>query len=385
LSGALYKSIGTFQYASVDCSGHAKKGRAVTGEESMAEPRGPRRPATIVDIARAAGVSKSTVSLVLKGSPLVKPETRERVERASEQLGYVYNRGAASLRTARSRFVGMVISDLMNPFFAELAVGIEEAIYKHDYVPILANTNEDGERQAEVLKTMREYGVAGIVMSPARGTTAWTLAEFAGAAMPMVITMRRVEGSDLPYVGPDNRRGMRDATEHLIRLGHRDIAFLGGFASMTTQRERIEGWRDALVGAGLPADPAAIFESMPSRAGGRDAVARALQAPRPPSAYVCFNDVVAIGAAQVLGEKGFAVGRDVSVIGFDNIAEAQHNAPPLTTVDGNTMTLGARAAEVLLAKIAGRTPEPLEYYGATRLVVRRSCGPVQTTRVRMPA
>ncbi|MEJ1160640.1 LacI family DNA-binding transcriptional regulator [Prosthecomicrobium sp. N25] len=349
----------------------------------MAKPREPRRPATIVDIARAAGVSKSTVSLVLKGSPQVKPETRERVERASAQLGYVYNRGAASLRTATSRFVGMIISDLMNPFFAELAVGIEEAIYKLGYVPILANTNEDRDRQAEVLKTMREYGVGGIIMSPARGTTAWTLAEF--AAMPMVITMRRVEGSPLPYVGPDNRSGEREATAHLIGLGHRDIAYLGGYDTMTTMRERLDGYRDALLAAGLPYDPAMVFEAMPTRAGGREAVAAAFAGARRPTAFVTYNDIVAIGAAQWMSERGLVIGRDVSIVGFDNIAEAQHNAPPLTTVDGNTMALGAQAAEVLLARIEGRAIEPVEFYGPTRLVLRRSCGPAPSTLARITA
>lgn len=340
----------------------------------MAEPRGSRRPTTIVDIARAAGVSKSTVSLVLKASPLIKAETRERVERAIEQLGYVYNRGAASLRTASTRFVGMIISDLMNPFFAELACGIEDAIYKAGYVPILANTNEDAERQTNVLKTMREYGVAGIIMSPARGTTAWNLAEFAGAAMPMVITMRRVEGSALSYVGPDNRSGARDAVEHLIALGHRDIAFLGGYATMTTQRERIAGYRDAMAQAGLRHDDELVFESMPTRAGGREAVEAALKSTRRPTAFMCYNDIVAIGASFALSERGFTVGSDVGVIGFDDIAEAQHNAPPLTTVDAHTRQLGTYAADVLMAQIQGTSPGVVEYFGSTRLVVRRSCG-----------
>jgi LacI family transcriptional regulator len=241
-------------------------------------------------------------------------------------------------------------------------------------VPILANTNEDAERQTNVLKTMREYGVAGIIMSPARGTTAWNLAEFAGASMPMVITMRRVEGSELSYVGPDNRSGARDAVEHLISLGHRDIAFLGGYASMTTQRERIAGYRDAMAQAGLRHDDELVFESMPTRVGGREAVEAALKSARRPTAYICYNDIVAIGASFALSERGFTVGSDVGVIGFDDIAEAQHNAPPLTTVDAHTRQLGTYAAEVLMAQIHGTSPGVVEYFGSTRLVVRRSCG-----------
>jgi LacI family transcriptional regulator len=339
--------------------------------------RGPGRATTIIDIARAAGVSKSTVSLVLKDSPLVKPETRERVERAIDQLGYVYNRSAANLRTARSSFIGMVISDLMNPFFTELSVGIEDALYKLGYIPILANTNEDRDRQAEVLKSLREHGVAGIIMSPAKGTDALSLSEFSPRSIPMVLTMRRVEGSPLPYVGPDNVTGSRHAVEHLIRLGHRRIAFFGGDATMTTQRERVAGYRDALQGAGLPFDTDLVFEAMPTRAGGAQAAHAALASDKRPTAIFCYNDIVAMGAARALTLSGVKVGRDMALIGFDDIVEAEHNAPPLTTVNADTRAMGARAAEGLLGIIAGGDPADVSYVGDTRLVVRESCGAAQ--------
>ncbi len=241
---------------------------------------------TIVDVARHAGVSKSTVSLVLSGSELVAEPTRERVTRAMRALGYVYHRGAASLRAASSDFVGMVISDLTNPFFAELAVGIEDALYKLGFTPILANTNENPERQAQVLRSLREHNVAGIIMSPARGTDAWTLAQQWPQAIPAVITMRRMIGSPLPYVGPDNRKGARDAVEHLLRLGHRRIAFLGGDGRMTTQQERVGGWRDALNGWGLAADEFARhrIRRRPATAAARRSSARSnSRSRRPPS------------------------------------------------------------------------------------------------------
>jgi LacI family transcriptional regulator len=340
---------------------------------------------TIVDIARAAGVSKSTVSLVLQGSPLVKSETKERVEAAMARVGYVYNRGAANLRTAKSSFVGMIISDLMNPFFAELAVGIEDALYKMDFVPILANTNEDLERQAHVLRSMREHGVAGIVMSPARGTDAWRLATDLPKAVPTVITMRRVIGSPLAYVGPDNRTGARMAVEHLVRLGWQRIAFLGGYETMTTQQERISGWREALVAAGLPADDRLVFEAMPTREGGRQALEQALASDRRPHAFLCYNDIVAMGATRALATRGIRVGQDVAVVGFDDIAEAEHNAPPLTTVNAETRRMGALAAEALLGITRGEDAEPMSFIGGVRLVVRESCGAVHVARRRESA
>jgi LacI family transcriptional regulator len=352
----------------------------------MSEGRsGSGRPATIVDIARAAGVSKSTVSLVLRGSPQVKGETRDRIERVIDQLGYVYNRGAANLRRATSSFVGMVISDLTNPFFCELAVGIEDRLYQRGFVPILANTNEDRDRQAHVLQSMREHGVAGIIMSPARGTDAWALANLPVRTMPTVITMRRILGSPLPYVGPDNTAGARRAVEHLIGLGHRRIAFLGGYSTMTTQVERITGYREALVSAGIAFDPDLICEAMPTRQGGREAVIAALGHPRTPTAVLCYNDIVAMGATRALAQRGIAVGVDFAVVGFDDIAEAEHNAPPLTTVNADTRAMGGRAADSLLGLIGGADPATMSFTGETRLVVRESCGAPHRPTMRQTA
>jgi LacI family transcriptional regulator len=328
----------------------------------------------MIDIARAAGVSKSTVSLVLKGSDLVKAETRAHVEAAIERLGYVYNRGAANLRASSSSFVGMVISDLTNPFFAELAVGIESALYALGFVPILANTNEDIHRQAHVLRSLREHNVAGIIMSPARGTDAWALANQLPSAMPTIITMRRIAGGPFPYIGPDNRVGSREAVAHLLRLGHRRIAYLGGDEKITTQQERAAGWRDALAAAGIAHDEGLMFPAAPTRAGGREALERALVSPRPPTAVFCYNDIVAMGATRALSMRGMTPGRDMAVIGFDDIAEAEHNAPPLTTINADTRELGARCAESLLRLIQGEDAAGLSYAGSTRLIVRESCG-----------
>src|SRR5882757_2437934 len=329
---------------------------------------------TIVDVARRAGVSKSTVSLVLSGSELVAEATRLRVNEAMQALGYVYHRGAASLRAASSDLVGMIMGDLKNPFFAELTAGIEDALFQRGFTPILANTNEDPARQAQVLRAMREHNVAGIIMSPARGTDTWTLAQQWPFHVPAVITMRRMIGSSLPYIGPDNRKGERAAVEHLLKLGHRRIAFIGGAATMPTQQDRVSGWRDALNGWGLAADEALIYEAPPTRDGGRAAIERALDSPQPATAFACYNDVVAMGATRALTLRGIAVGRDFAVVGFDDIAEAEHNAPPLTTVSADTRWMGARAARSLLGLIDGADPSAMSFMGETHLVIRESCG-----------
>ncbi|MBV9635447.1 MAG: LacI family DNA-binding transcriptional regulator [Methylobacteriaceae bacterium] len=348
-----------------------------------APPRKSR--ATIIDIARLAGVSKSTVSLVLKNSTLVKAETRERVLGAMQALGYVYNRGAANLRLARSNIVGMVISDLMNPFFTELAVSIEEALYRAGYVPLLANTGEDPERQTRVLQSIFEQGVAGIVISPSNRSDVATLLDIARAGLPIVTVTRRLAESGLPYVGQDNTAGERIAVEHLIGLGHRRIGFLGGYATMATQRERVAGYKEALSAHGIVFEPILIAESPPTRSGGGVAVKTMIDLPDPPTAAVCFNDMVAVGAIRELSRQGIRAGRDFSIVGFDDIAEAAHNAPPLTTVTGETRQLGAEAAHVLLDLIAGAPAPAAPVIGPTRLIVRESSGAPAGERTRLRA
>jgi LacI family transcriptional regulator len=178
----------------------------------------------------------------------------------------------------------------------------------------------------------------------------------------------------LPYVGPDNHAGAKRAVSHLIGLGHEAIAFFGGYASMTTQRERIAGYRDALQEAGLAFDERLIFESMPTRAGGSESAEAALASLLRPTAAFCYNDIVAMGAARALAARGVVIGRDFGLVGFDDIVEAEHTAPPLTTVNANTRWMGARAAESLLGLIDGADPADMSFMGDTRLVVRESCG-----------
>lgn len=328
---------------------------------------------TMVDIARDAGVSKSTVSLVLQGSPLVKAETREKVVASIERLGYVYNRGAASLRNSRTNIVGMVINDLANPFFAELAVGIERVFQTAGYIPFIANTSENPKRQSEVLRSMREHDIAGLIICPARGTRPADLEPLVARGFPVLLAMRRIAGLKLPVVVPDNHRGARRATEHLIALGHRRIAFVGGYGDMVAQNERCGGYRAALAAAGLPADRALVVEGAPTRETGAIAVPRLLDAAEPATAALCFNDVVAFGVIDGLGERGLSAGRDFGLIGFDDVREARHTAPPLTSVAVDSLTLGERAAHAVLRMVHGddRTED---HVGDVELVVRDSCG-----------
>lgn len=342
----------------------------------------PAPRATIIDIARIAGVSKSTVSLVLKNSALVKGETRAKVEAAMGEVGYVYNRAAANLRTSRSNFVGMVISDLNNSFFSELATGIEDAFYKAGYVPILANTNEDSVREARVLQSMREQGVAGVIISPTGAGDRDMLLEFKRSNIPLVTIARRIDDDELTYIGQDNINGVRKACDYLISLGHRSIAFLGGPISSGTCQERRQGYAQALQGAGITVDEELMIDSTPTRQGGATAAIKMLAQGKKVTAAVCFNDIVAFGAMNTLAAHHIEVGRDFSIIGFDNIGESEFYKPPLTTVSAHTRALGAQGAQILLNMITNpRIPvqaliEPIE------LIVRESCGPLKQESAR---
>jgi LacI family transcriptional regulator len=339
----------------------------------VAGARTAARTATIIDIAREAGVSKSTVSLVLKMSPLVKDETRERVTRAMDALGYVYNRGAASLRRARSDIVGMVINDLSNPFFAELAVGIERALQHSGFIPFIANTAENVARQAEVVRSMREHGAAGLILCPALDTDAAEIGRL-DSRLPMVLAIRRIIGARTSLVVSDNVGGAARATEHLIGLGHRDIAFVGGIGHMVVHQDRVAGFTRAMNAAGLSIDPALISQGMPTKEGGFLAMSRLLSVEKRPTAVVCFNDVVAIGAMLAIARYELVAGRDIAIVGFDDTAEARHVSPALTTVSVDTSGLGERAAQMLLRQINEGERRLDTHVGEASLVVRESCG-----------
>ena len=334
--------------------------------------------ATIIDIARLAGVSKSTVSLVLNGSAQVKAETGEAVRRAMASLDYVYNRSAASLRNPKSRIVGMVINDLTNPFFAELAIGIERVLRTSGYIPFLAHSDENLARQAEIVRSMREHGASGLILCPTADSDGPEINDLCALGIPIVLAIRRVEGARASLVASDNRRGAQRVTRHLVGLGHRRLGFLGGGAGMGVRQDRLAGFMDALREAGLSAEAPHVMDCAPSKDGGFAAMTALLAQDRPPSGMVCFNDVVAIGAMLALSRHGLVAGRDMALTGFDDTTEARQVSPPLTTVAVDAGDLGARAAQMLLRRIEADPAEPAQnpdtYIGEARLVVRGSCG-----------
>ncbi len=329
------------------------------------------RPSTILDVARVSGLSKSTVSLVLQGSPAIPEATAQRVRAAAEQLGYVYNRRAAELRRRASNTVGVVINDLMNPFFAELLVGIEQQLEQAGYLVLMAHTAEDPARQQRVLQAMREQNAAGILLSPAIGTPATVAREVAGWGLALTVMVRPLGGEDHDFAGSDNAAGVALAVQHLVAAGHRRIAFLGGRGGPMLG-ERAQAYRAALHMHGLAFDPALVVQAHPNRQAGHAAMTQLLARQPPVRAALCYNDIVALGALSALGEHGLRAGVDFALLGFDNVLDAAHANPPLSTVDVDPPALGRQAARLLLARMAEPACERQVWLAPARLLLRQS-------------
>ncbi|MGG6898251.1 MULTISPECIES: LacI family DNA-binding transcriptional regulator [Rhizobium] len=331
---------------------------------------------TVIDIAKAAGVSKSTVSLVLQGSPLVNDGTRAKVTAVMRELGYVYNRGAANLRqsSSKSKILGVVVNDLTNGFFAELAVGVDMVVQSAGFVQFLSNTSESLDRQSEVIASMREHGISGLILSPARATTAADLKPIVASGIPVVVVVRNVPGARVSSLVSDNQQGTFASVRHLASLGHRRIAFLGGFNDTAVFEDRLQGYRAAMAAHGMKPDDSLVVPSAPSRAGGVDAIGRALAIDVKPTAAVCFNDAVAFGVCDGLRAKGLEPGKDFAVVGFDDVIEAKTAVPALTTISVDPQAMGRRAAQLLLKQINAGKAEAESIISSVRLVVRSSCG-----------
>ena len=329
------------------------------------------RPITILDVAAEANVSKSTVSLVLQGSDLIREETAERVRGAARKLGYVYNQRAADLRRKSSNTIGVVINDLMNPFFAEVLVGLERKLVDAGYTVLMAHTSESLERQEKVLLTMREQHAAGIALCPALGTPASLTKTVKAWGIPLVVMVRTLGAGSYDYAGSDNAQGVQRATEHLLGAGHRRIGFLGGQSGPVLD-QRLQGYKAALAKAGIAFDGKLVIPANPTRAGGHESMKRLLELRPPVKAAVSYNDLAAFGAISALGERGLQAGKDFALMGFDNVLDAAHSNPPLSTVDIRPTELGEHAAAILLARIEDPNMAKRQYLATPKLVLRQS-------------
>jgi LacI family transcriptional regulator len=333
-----------------------------------------KRRITINDIAAHAGVSRSTVSLVLQKHPRIPEETGEKVRQSIAALGYTYNRNAANLRRQTSQAIGLVINDIRNPFFAQLTSAVEERAAEAGYMVYLVESAEQPARQERLLESFIEHDVAGLIVCAATGTPPQAFDRFLAMNIPLCMAVRPYPDDRLDYAGSDNYGGAKMATQHLIDLGHRRIAFLGGERENPVRIDRLAGYFSGLDARGIAFDPALVVESRPSLTSGVADVNAVMRLEARPTAMLCYNDFVAMGVMHALRCAGLTPGEHVAVVGFDGMPETEITHPPLSTVQLYGSKTGRDAAELLISRIADPTRPPSRRVEQATLIVRASSG-----------
>jgi LacI family transcriptional regulator len=347
----------------------------------MARVAGRPAPATLRDVARLAEVHPGTVSRALNEDTrrLVNEDTARRVMEAAEALSYRPNPIARGLKTNRSYTVGVLVPDLMNPLFPPIVRGIQDKLEQAGYTPLIANTDNDPERERNDFDAMRARQVDGVIAATARLDPADELSE---AGLPVVYVLRRHEDGATPSATADDRRGCELAVEHLVAAGHARIAHLGGPIGTSTGRDRHEGFLTARERAGLEVDPALVrFAAAFTEPEGRALCDALLESGAEATAIVAGNDLMALGCYDALAARGMECPRDMSVVGFNDMPFSERFVPPLTTVGIPQYEIGAAAAELLLERLQDGGAAVGEVTLAPRLVVRGSTdAPGRTAR-----
>jgi LacI family transcriptional regulator len=309
------------------------------------------RPPTIRDVARLAGVSTATVSRILSGIGEARPDTRARVRAAVAELDYRPSGIARSLKLGSTGTIGLIVTDILNPYFPELVRSIEDAARARDLAVVLCNAQEDADREASYLELLSERRVDGIVV--ASGSLSERHGQWLRSApVPVVLVNCRLADGSQPAALTDNQAAARMATRHLLALGHRRLGHITGRPTDAATEDRLAGVRAAIADAGLSEDSLAIVVGDGHTTGGERGM-RQLLAHSRTTGVVCYNDLTAIGAIRAVRERGLGVPRDVSVVGFDDIDLARLVDPPLTTVSQDTEAMGRWAVEHL-AGVIGR-------------------------------
>ena len=331
--------------------------------------------ATIIDVAQRAGVSYATVSRVINNEAYVKEATRQRVLQALIDLDYVANRQARSLRGGRTHMIGLLVRDLGTGYIGEIIRGIDLELGERQYDLLLYTTHGRGRRESDYVTTLTRGMVDGLLLVLPR-TPEDYLAELRKSRFPHVLIDHQGVDQTGPAVGATNWQGGYDATAYLAGLGHRRIGLITGDLSLGCAVARTEGYRAALRACGLPDDdPALVAEGDFTQSAGYQKAKELLCLHDPPSAIFASNDVMALGVMEAARERGLRIPEDLSIIGFDDIPQANSLHPALTTVHQPLEAMGRVATQMLFGYLAdpSRTEERIEL--PTQLVIRNSCQP----------
>ena len=329
---------------------------------------------TIKAVAALAGVSVGTASRVLSGHPATSADARERVAAAAAELDYQPNAQAKALRSARSQSLGLLVPDVRNPFFADLAHAAEQAGLSAGYVTLLGNANERTDQQDRYLDTLISRRVDGVIVAPVGGDSG-RLRALVERKIPTVLVDRTVPGLRLPSVTTDSETGIRQAVQHLAEQGHTRIGYISGPQATSTGRDRFAAFTRAVAEAGLSQDPELVYFGDYQAASGSAGVHALLELDHPPTALLAADSLMAVGAISIVHRRGMRIGTDIALVAFDDIEWFALLDPALSVIAHSVEDMGRIAVELLLEVIAGGDPASVVL--PSELIVRASSsGPI---------
>jgi LacI family transcriptional regulator/LacI family repressor for deo operon, udp, cdd, tsx, nupC, and nupG len=327
---------------------------------------------SLVEVARRARVSISTVSRTITNTGRISEKTRARIRRLMAEMGYKPNRVARRLRAeGKCHLLGLIIPSIQNPFFADLARGVEDVAYRHSFAVLLCNYDEDPAKQQFYLDVMEAESVDGIILPPAHEHDAAVL-KVMQAGIPVVCVDRTLASGAVDKVEVDNERGAFDAVAHLLGKGHRRIGLIGGPADSSTGRERLLGYRRAHAEAGVPIDRKLVRLGDYREASGRRLANELIELSERPTALFVCNSLMMIGAIEAITAKGLHIPRQMALIGFDDLPLAAVFTPPLSVVRQPAYEVGRAAAELLVQRIENPSRPATVAKLRTELVLRSS-------------
>jgi LacI family transcriptional regulator len=341
----------------------------VQGRPSQDIPR-----ASIRHVAERAGVSVTTVSHALNGTRFVSEQARAKVEEASRALGYVPSEVARWLKQNTTHTLGMLVPNNSNPYFAEIIRGVERRCHAAGYSLLLCNSDDDGQRQADHLRVLAERRVDGLVLVGA-GDDEQIVLSCQGLRIPLVLVDREIDSIRADLIEVDHAAGGELATAHLLSLGHRRVACIGGPAKLRPSQQREAGWRRGLAREGIEPRADELERGDFDAPAGAAAMTRLLKSPTPPTAVFVCNDLMAFGALHAAHEAGLNVPAHLSIIGFDDIQLAAYTQPPLTTIAQPKEAIGTGAADMLLERLRAGRSEPRRLILQPELRIRHTCCP----------
>ncbi|MFC4778847.1 LacI family DNA-binding transcriptional regulator [Paenibacillus sp. GCM10023252] len=328
---------------------------------------------TIYDIAKAAGCSAMTVSRVINHTGRISDKTRKRVQTIMQEMQYVPNSTARSLVLQQTKLLSLLITDITNPFYTTMARGAEDAARRLGYQLLFSNSDEDADKEKDNIHAVRGARVDGVIIAPVGDQSAGQLQQLQQHRIPFVLIDRDVPGIETDTVLGDSKEGARKLTEHLLELGHRRIAFLNGSLNTSTARQRLEGYKEALILAGIAYDEELVSEIGFKESNASEAMDKIAQLGTDrPTGIFAANNTIALAAVRSLRDRGFSIPGDFSVVCFDDMASDYVIDPFLTVAAQPSYDFGAIAVELLVARIAGEREDTRRIILPSKLIVRGS-------------